>query len=321
MIHPIDRSSGLLLSNGPQRLRVFQDGWGDPERIEQLVIPDELDPPASIDIDWLDPIVEGGLTVRDGVFASPGELLPPDATTAHVRQVIPRDPANRMCVLMAAWNDHGYATRTKLAARLAERGIASAILENPFYGHRRPQPEADQPIRTVGDFAVMGRSAVAEGRALLAHFAADYQVGVSGYSMGGNVSALVGALMDFPVAIGALAASHSPGPVYLDGVLVNGIDWEALGGRETAEPRLREILTGASVLGVEPKPHTAYAVIVGAKSDGYVPLQATIDLHEHWPGSELRLIRGGHATLIWFGKDVLVDAIVDSFDRLAAATG
>ena len=320
MIHPIDRSSGLLLSNGPQRLRIFQDGWGEPERIEQLVIPDELEPPAAIDIEWLNPVVDEGLTVRDGVFESPGRLLPADAKTAHVRQVIPREPTNRMCVLMAAWNDHGYSTRTKLAARLAERGIASAILENPFYGHRRPQPEADQPIRTVGDFAVMGRSAVTEGRALLAQFAADYQVGVSGYSMGGNVSALVGALMDFPVAIAALAASHSPGPVYLGGVLVNGIDWEALGGQETAEPRLREILTGASVLGVEPKPHTAHAIIVGARSDGYVPLQATIDLHEHWPGSELRRIRGGHATLIWFRKDVLVDAIVDSFDRLDAVT-
>jgi pimeloyl-ACP methyl ester carboxylesterase len=319
VIHPIDRSSGLVLANGPQRLRIFQEGWGDQGLIDELVIPAHPDPPAAIEIDWLPPEVDDGLTVRDGVFASPGAFLPAHAATAHVRQVIPRRPTNRMCVLLAAWNDHGYDTRTKLAARLAERGIAAAMLENPFYGHRRPRPEADQPIRTVGDFAVMGRSAVSEGRALLAHFAADYQVGVSGYSMGGNVSALVGALMEFPVAIAALAASHSPGPVYLDGVLVNGIDWEALGGRQTAEPRLRQVLTGASVLRIEPRPHTASAVIVGAKSDGYVPLQATLDLHEHWPGSELRLIRGGHATLIWFRKDVLVDAIVDSFDRLEAA--
>ena len=42
--------------------------------------------------------------------------------------------------------------------------------------------------------------------ALLAHFAPHHQVGVSGFSMGGNIAALVGALMDQPVAIAPLAA-------------------------------------------------------------------------------------------------------------------
>jgi hypothetical protein len=216
---------------------------------------------------------------------------------------------------MAAWNDHGYRTRTDLALRLAAAGIASVILENPYYGERRPDGAA-QPISTVADFAVMGRAAFEEGRSVLTHLRTEGVVGVSGYSMGGNIAALVGAAMSFPVAIAPLAPSHSPGPVYLDGVLRHGIDWTALGGEQTAAGRLREALTAASVLAIPAESHTAKAVLVAARSDGYVPRRATIDLHRHWPGSELRWVRGGHATVLWWRKGALVDAITGSFDRL-----
>jgi pimeloyl-ACP methyl ester carboxylesterase len=192
------------------------------------------------------------------------------------------------------------------------------MLENPYYGTRRAW--ADPPIRTVADFAVMGRGAVQEGRALLDHFAEEYDVGVTGYSMGGNIAALIGALKEQPVAIAGLAASHSPGPVWLDGIITNMVDWDALGGRANGnEERLRHELSGASVLAVPPHPHTAHAVIVGARSDGYIPPSAVEDLHAHWPGSELRWLPGGHATMIWRQKDALVDAIVASFDRLYGA--
>ena len=170
-------------------------------------------------------------------------------------------------------------------------------------------------IRTVAEFGVMGRAAVEEGRALLAHFASDHLLGVTGYSMGGNTAALIGALMDQPVAIAGLAASHSPGPVWLDGILVSMIDWDALGGAHQAD-RLRGYLTAASALAVPPPPHTAGAVIVGGRRDGYIPRTAIEDLHAHWPGSELRWLPGGHATMIWRQKDALVDAIVASLDRL-----
>jgi hypothetical protein len=137
--------------------------------------------------------------------------------------------------------------------------------------------------------------------------------------MGANITAIVSATLDFPVATAALAASHSPGPVFLDGVLRHGIAWDALGGKGE-EPRLRAILNSASVLRVPPAPHTAHAVVVGAKSDGYIPRTATTDLADHWPGSDLRIHPGGHATLIWYHKRLLVDAIEDSFDRLDMAS-
>jgi pimeloyl-ACP methyl ester carboxylesterase len=60
-------------------------------------------------------------------------------------------------------------------------------------------------------------------------------------------------------------------------------------------------------------------VVVRTSQDGYVPPSAVQALSDHWPGSELRIVRGGHATAIWYRKDQLTDAIVDSFNRLANA--
>jgi pimeloyl-ACP methyl ester carboxylesterase len=315
-MHPVDRAASLLFRYGPPSLKVFQSGWGDEELIEAIHVDDDEPTPDEITVRWADPERAHGHTSTDGTFATPARHLPAASRTGHVRMITPDDPNGRLVVLMAAWNDHGYRTRTGLATRLADRGVTAVMLENPYYGSRRPWP--DPPIRTVADFAVMGRAAVDEGRSLVCHFAEDYDVGITGYSMGANIAALAGALTNRNVAIAGLAASHSPGPVWLDGILHEMIDWEALGGRDQAD-RLRAVLTRASVLSVPAPPHTAAAVLVAGRSDGYIPATAVEDLHAHWPGSELRWLRGGHATMILRQKDELVDAIVASLDRAYGA--
>jgi pimeloyl-ACP methyl ester carboxylesterase len=222
-----------------------------------------------------------------------------------------------MVVLMAAWNEHDSRARFGIARRLAKRGIGSLVLENPYYGIRRPTDHDGQPIRTVADFFRMGIGAVTEGRGLLASVRnEDLIPGVAGYSMGGNIAALVSSTMSFPVATAPLAASYSPAPVYLDGALRGGIDWAALGGESSAEPRLREALLRASVLDRPAPDHARHAVLVSARYDGYVPPEATRALHDFWPGSELRWVGGGHATLLWMHKSALAAAIEDSFLRV-----
>jgi len=312
-MHPIDRAASWLFRFGPASLRVFSEGWGDERLIANLDTASEVEKTPELDVEWSDAATDDGVTIRDGSFVSPAADLPRPSRLAHVRLLLPPIPNGRLVVMMAAWNDHGYASRTGLARGLLDHGITAVLLENPFYGSRRPRP--DQPIRTVADFAVMGRAAVLEGRALLKHFAASHIVGVTGYSMGGNIAALVGALADEPVAIAGLAASHSPGPVWLDGVIRHAVDWDALGGTAVA-PRLRATLGMATVLALEARPHTAAAVLVGGLGDGYIPHRAVTDLHDHWPGSQLRWIKAGHASMIWRHKPALVEAIVASFDRL-----
>ncbi len=318
MIHPIDRAAGTVLSRGPARLKFFMDGWGD----EALLTPEPIAgmAPQPLPIMWLSTNIEPhGLEIAHGTFVSPSDRLPQRSRLGSVISVSPPAETNRVVVLMPAWNEHDPKVRVAMSGHLARKGIRSIILENPYYGTRRPTPEHGQPIRTVSDFMVMGAAAVNEARGILMWFHNEgWDIGVSGYSMGGNTAAIVAATMPVPVAAAPLAASHSPGPVFLDGALREGIAWGALGGR-SREGELRSTLGAISVLDVEPAPHTAHAVIVRASRDGYVPASAVEALAEHWPGSELRVVRGGHATAIWYRKDQLTDAIVDSFDRLLGA--
>ncbi|MGI9584220.1 MAG: alpha/beta hydrolase family protein [Acidimicrobiia bacterium] len=314
MKHPIDSLSGLLLDHGPERLKFFSDGWGSSD----YALPTEIvdTPPEPLPVVWLSETSTDDLVVAHGSFTSPSAALPHRSQKGSILSLAPTGATKRVVLLMPAWNEHEPRVRVALAKRLARRGIRTLILENPYYGTRHPDPTEGQPIRTVGDFMVMGGAAVTEARGILSWLTQEgWEVGVSGYSMGGNTAALASATVPFPVATAALAASHSPGPVFLDGVLRGGIAWDALGG-DSQEEALRAALNSVSVLDIEPQPHTAAAVVVGARSDGYVPSAATHALAEHWPGSDLRTISGGHATLVWFRKDALADAIVDAFERM-----
>ena len=315
MIHPIDRAAGLALARGPSRLRFFSRGWGDAELLSPAPIAEIAAP---LEIAWLSQSIEPyGLVIDHGTFTSPSDLLPRRSKQGSVISISPPEETIRVVVLMPAWNEHDPKARVAMAGHLARKGIRSIILENPYYGSRHPDPDHDQPIRTVADFMVMGAAAVNEARAILMWFHDEgWDIGVAGYSMGGNTAAVVGATMPVPIAVAPLAASHSPGPVFLDGVLREGIAWEALGGR-SQEEKLRSTLSAISVLNIDPAPHTAHAVVVRASTDGYIPARAVQALSDHWPGSEMRVVRGGHATAIWYRKDQLTDAIADSFDRLA----
>ena len=62
---------------------------------------------------------------------------------------------------------------------------------------------------------------------------------------------LVGAAAGFPVAMAPLAASHSPGPVFLDGAISNRIVWEALGGIGQQQA-LRDALSGVVLCANDP---------------------------------------------------------------------
>jgi hypothetical protein len=315
MMHPIDRGAAMMYRRGPSRLRIFPGGWGEPAYIEQMgdigLLSGE---PPPIDIAWSRTKHLGDRSIRDGRFPALTDV-PAAASVATIRLIEPPGGTDRLCLMMAAWNDHGYDTRQLFADELVHRGIGSLILEIPYYGTRRTVGIDEQPISTVADFARMGLGAVVEGRALLSHFRDRYQMGVSGYSMGGNIGALVGASVGFPVAMAPMAASHSPGPVFLDGVLSSAIQWEALGGH-SQEARLRAALSAVSVLSVPSPAWADSAVMAIGRSDGFIPRSAARALHDHWPGSELRWLRGGHATVLWRRRKALADAIEDSFVRL-----
>ncbi len=316
-MHPLDRAASALMRVDRKRLGVFPEGWGDRLTLEVFDrLPTSSDPIQPIDVVWGRKEEHPGFRIRRGSFTSPAaELLAPESRVVPIEFMEPAAGTNRVVVLMPAWNDHGFATRRKLARLLVDRRVASVAFDIPFYGARRVVPAPGQAIRTVADFAVMGYAALHEARSLLALFGLDAQAGVSGYSMGGNLAALVSAGYPDAIATAPLAASHSPGPVYLDGILSGAIAWPALGGRGAAT-ELRAMLGSATALAIPPLPHHSSAVLVAARRDGFVPADATLALARHWEGSELRWMDAGHATLLTRHRPALADAVVAAFERL-----
>ncbi len=313
--HWMDRI-GIALAGTPRLYEpIFSEGWGDPARLQSLQ-ERALQPPVPARLDLEARVVseDRRRRVTDLRFPTPAGDLPDASWLAHARLIEPYG-ARRLTIGFASFNDHGYRTRSDVVAPLLAADTAVVLLENPYYGQRRPHPDL-QPMRTVADLLSMGAAAVWEGLSLAVTLAevAPWTIGFFGYSMGGNIAALAAATAPFPVACAALAASHSPGPVFTGGALAHAVAWEALGGEESSD-QLGRVLGSASVLHFRPQPWTAASVIVAAERDGYIPAHAVDSLHRHWPGSLLKVVPGGHASLLKLGKDTLAEAIGESFDR------
>lgn len=321
---------GTLVAPRKASLRLFHAGWGDPD-LYTYYRTVEARPPVDFDLDvrWDRIIADpAGGRIWDGRYVSLAEHLPDASRTARARLLIPAFGYRRLCLLMSAWNDHGFVDRAPLARRLAARGIATLMFENPYFGHRRPLDGTQHPVATAVDFAVMGYSTVDEGRALLRwlrdHGAPGQSddgatLGVAGFSMGGNIAGAISAMAPFPVATASLAGSYSPGPLFSDGVMERVVDWTALSDREDARDELVAFLSRMSVLNYPPPPHAASAVFLGGIADGFVPPRLVQDFHRHWPGSELRWTNEGHATLRLLRSPSLSRAVSDAFTRFEAA--
>jgi hypothetical protein len=318
-MHWLDRAAVIAAARLAPNKRPFNLGWGDESIVEFYLENAGTVPPIAPITPTVRPARRtAGVIIRDLEFDSPFEMLPEESQRVRGRWVTTHPEPDRVAILHAAWNDEDYRTRGRIARALLAKGIASVMLQHPLYGDRRHSAALDVPVPFVSDFCLMGRGGVLEGRSL-ARWLIDsgYRVGVSGYSMGGNIAGFVGVLVDRPVAIAPLAAPYAAGPPFIDGVLRRTVAWDALGG-ETPEviDRLSRVVHAGSLLDHPPPPHAAAAVILAATRDGFIPTAAALAIHRHWPGSEMDWVNAGHASMLLTKRDRMVAAIVRSFDRL-----
>lgn len=327
-VHWIDR----LLAFAAIRRRLFTEGFGDVAQIERLVSGARLEaPPQPITIAWAAPRTEGNLTVRDGTFSSPVSELPGPARVAHVRELLPRGagraaPEQPMYVVLAASGEEGFAGRTRLFQPMVEAtGIGVLLLENPLYGVRRPPGQKGTAIRTVSEQVLMNLGMVEEGRSLLAWLAAagHSRLGITGFSMGATMAAVVTARWPGPIAAAIFATGRSAVPLYTRGLQSRSIDFDRLGrgigGAEAARERLGRYIA-ATDLDQHPRPRCpAAAVIIGARHDGYIAPAEVQKLHEFWGGSELRWLPTGHAGALMQHAGALRRAAVEAMERLDRA--
>ena len=304
------------------KLRPFYpDGWGDEGLIRDVMARlSEPAPPAKIEVQWSHP----GERISEGFFRSPAAdvlPLPAEACTAYFQLHLPEprhdQPPPAVCLYLAATGDQTYVARRVVASPLVRKGIGALILENPYYGNRRPKDQKYVAPRRFVDQLMMNYATVEEGRALL-HWLRENgfeHVGVAGYSMGGFMSAYVAASTPFPIAAIPCAAGNSAGRTFTDTPLAEVPDWDALSDTQSpdAKARFLELLSAYTLSQWDPPVDPESAIIVGMRHDQIIPADEVAALHEHWKGSRLRWVEGGHMSAIVGRVRAMREAIYDAF--------
>jgi dienelactone hydrolase len=228
-------------------------------------------------------------------------------------------------VHLAASGDQGFAVRLRFAAPLLQHGIGAVVLENAYYGARRPDNQIGPAIRSVSDLLLMGSATFQEGRALLRWLRDGLKlplVGVTGYSMGGHMAAMVGAAAPFPCAVVPVAPTCSPDSVLKSGFIRHVARWAALvrdgEDAEAARRGLCALLARFSVTVLPPPRCPEAAIVVGTAQDGVVPPSEMNRIASHW-GAELRWLDAGHVSAVLRHQGAMRRAVLDAFDRLEAA--
>lgn len=296
---------------------LYRGGFGDREKLQQIV-----ERVAKYERGM--PYGEGVIQWRDGrhgELTSPTEVpLPPESR----RIVLERWSAGEkgpVCLVLAATGEEGFFRRRRLARVLNRAGISAVLLENPFYGARRPRGQTGPALRTVADQFAMNLATVDEARFLLHALRTEGYgpVGVTGYSQGGFMAAFAAALLDFPVVAVPRAAGTCAEVVFTESALSHGVHWPALAREVGSEDRARREL--ASMLRVvdlrnHPAPISPdLATIVVSRHDRFVPPADGEALHRHWAGSHLVWSEGGHITSSVFDGSGQARAIIEAFGR------
>ena len=312
--HWIDKAAGRVF----QRPMMFSDGWGSIEAIEALLalgLPDDLE----IDVRRATPQpTRFGWQCRLR-FASPSAhpRLPAASLSAVGLWLSPSrepDPDRPLCVMLAASGEEGFGRRVRVGAGLVKEGAELILLENPFYGVRRPPGQQSSRVHRVFDQFLMNRTTVIEAVALLRWLRERREgpLAINGFSMGGYMAALAVGLGPPGVGAAICAAGLSAAPVYTEGELSRSVDWSALapevGSRQRARDRLRTLLESDAI---QPGNFgdSGPAVIIGAERDGYVPAREVQALHDAWAGSRLKWLSGGHVAAYSYHDDEIRGAI------------
>lgn len=321
----LDQIFGTVLSTTP----FYAKGWGDRAIIERvLALFDQVNTGHPIEVRWLGPPQHHRSHTRlTGYFASPIRLLslplPVEAQTAYFELILPPklhlDDIQHIPLYLhlAPTADQGFATRRRFSLPLLKHGIGALILENPYYGWRRPSTQRFVAIETIADQFMMNLATVLEAHALLRWFyqAGMTHLGVTGYSMGGYMSGYISCTSPVPLATVACGVGISAEHVFTDYVLQRVVDWDALvegaGDQETAKKWMRTIMGAVSFREFEPPQDPDITRIISPKNDAIIPTHETEALSEHW-SVPVQWMRGGHITGPIWGRKTIYKSLIDT---------
>jgi len=131
----------------------------------------------------------------------------------------------------ASTGDHFYWRRRNFMCKpLLDHGITSIILENPYYGKRKPKNQNGSCLTYVEDIFLMGGCLVLENLVLLNWLERNNYgpLGVTGISLGGHMCSLAGCSWPKPISIVPCLSWTTASCVFTEGVLSGAIPWSVL---------------------------------------------------------------------------------------------
>ncbi|KAG6796556.1 protein ABHD18 isoform X1 [Apis mellifera caucasica] len=230
--------------------KFFTKGWGSPQNLKRIfefrrllanrdtcykLIPRDYPINITKDEEWSD------CHIIEGRFESPfnkhlPQIMPYETITANFQLVLPRKwyshKIKPICLHLAGTGDHFFWRRRNLIAKplLKESGIASLLLENPFYGTRKPQNQIRSCLHNVCDIFVMGGCLIMESIVLLnwCEQQGFGPLGLTGLSMGGHMASLAATNWPKPIPLIPCLSWSTASPVFTQGVMSASINWTLL---------------------------------------------------------------------------------------------
>lgn len=228
--------------------KLFIGGWGKPEDLKRIfefrkligdrdkcksLVPDDYPVYIEKTEEHSDCHIHNGYFISPLVHLVPG-ILPPEAVNARFQFVVPkRWQKNRpVCIHLAGTGDHFFWRRRTLMARpmVKEAGMASLLLENPYYGVRKPKDQLRSCLKNVSDLFVMGGALILESTVLLRWLEKGgyWPLGMTGISMGGYMASLAVTNWPKPIPLIPCLSWSTASSVFTTGVLSKAVNWTEL---------------------------------------------------------------------------------------------
>ncbi|XP_063992662.1 protein ABHD18 isoform X2 [Diachasmimorpha longicaudata] len=230
--------------------KFFTKGWGNPESLRRIfefrkvvanreacynLIPRDYPITITKDEEWSD------CHIIEGCFESPFEhhlpnIMPEETKDCHFQLILPHKWSSHktkpVCLHLAGTGDHYFWRRRNLIAKplLKEWGIGSLLIENPFYGVRKPENQVRSSLHNVSDIFIMGGCLMMECIVLLNW--CEHQgfgpMGLTGLSMGGHMASLAATNWPKPIPLIPCLSWSTASPVFTKGVMAESINWSLL---------------------------------------------------------------------------------------------
>ncbi|XP_028314793.1 protein ABHD18 isoform X2 [Gouania willdenowi] len=217
--------------------KLFIGGWGKPEDLKRIfefrkIIGNREKCKSLVPADY--PVCinkteqHADCHIHEGYFISPLEhlvpgILPPEAVNARFQFIVPKKwQKNR---------PHFWRRRTLMARpMIKEAGIASLLLENPYYGCRKPKEQLRSCLKNVSDLFVMGGALILESTVLLRWLEREgyWPLGMTGISMGGYMASLAVTNWPKPIPLIPCLSWSTASSVFTTGVLSKAVNWSEL---------------------------------------------------------------------------------------------